>query len=356
MEFDPRIERYFDFDLNETERSEFLRELELNSELKTQFDLYTLLIEGIESEGRSELKEYIKSRVEEQSTTTQTNLWFYAAASVTVLLLGYFAIYKYLETGSFKESAEYITLKDEKSDRVKFWKNKKLGRRLLPNILFGDKTDSAEIKQHWTDSLLAVYRNTDEIINESPSESTIEYDDVSADDIAVNDPTQSNQKTLGKNPNTRVSAAESAAPIMVTDTLVNLDRRTISTSKLVAIHLRGNMELKGNNEVDALPQAPKVASKVSPATESAVKPKTIQNRFTIIQQEAYKEKPAIEIKESTIYLINLGSEYPLLYEIDGNYYLELGPNNIIAIKTNVSRIEKPKPITDKKIIEKIQPK
>ncbi|MCL9980452.1 MAG: hypothetical protein NBV77_03305 [Bacteroidia bacterium] len=361
MEFDPRIERYFDFELSDSEREEFLRELELNSELKTQFDLYSLIIEGIRSEGREELKEYIKSRVDEQSTTTQTNLWFYAAASVTVLLLGYFAIYKYVETGSLKESADYITLKDEKSDRVKFWKNKKLGKGILPEILFGDNNDSTKTENNWTDSLLAVYQeptSTDEAQVEddvyTATSETVDKDDKTTIE-------KSEEGTYEKNSRMSISEGESAAPVMAktstardkskkisTDT-IELYRRTISTSRVVAIHLLGMQESKVRSEESISTSAPTLASKPNSAKSSPA-------RFTIIQQEARNEKPAIECQGNNIFLINMGSESPLMYEIDGNYYLELGPKNIISIKLNVARLEKPKPITDKKIIDKIQPK
>jgi hypothetical protein len=351
MEFDPRIERYFDFELSDNEREEFLRELELNSELKAQFDLYSLIIEGIRSEGREELKEYIKSRVDEQSTTTQTNLWFYAAASVTVLLLGYFAIYKYVETGSLKESAEYITLKDEKSDRVKFWKNKKLGKSILPSILFGDKSDSTDAEKHWTDSLLAVYSEpTVESQKEVDADGT-DIETVNPDnEIAADDQAQGSYEM---NSRMSVSEGESAAPVMAkpgiardkskknlaSDT-VELTRRTISTSRVVAIHLPGLSENLSSPEKSI----PSSSQKYNPA------------KFTIIQQEARNEKPAIECQGNNIFLINMGSESPLMYEIDGKFYLELGTKNIISIKLNVTRVEKPKPITDKKIIDKIQPK
>ena len=351
MEFDPRIERYFDFELSEIEREEFLRELELNSELKTQFDLYSLVIEGIRSEGREELKEYIKSRVDEQSTTTQTNLWFYAAASVTVLLLGYFAIYKYVETGSFKESADYITLKDEKSDRVKFWKNKKLGKSILPDILFGNKSDSTNAENHWTDSLLAVYSEPNVETQAGVDADDTEIETTNPDyEVALDD---QDKGTYEMNSRMSVSEGESAAPVMArpsasrekskkslaSDT-VELTRRTISTSRVVAIHLPGLSE----NVAPIGKSMPSNTQKVNPA------------RFTIIQQEARNEKPAIECQGNNIFLINMGSESPLMYEIDGNFYLELGPKNIISIKLNVARVEKPKPITDKKIMDKIQPK
>lgn len=366
MEFDPRIERYFDFELSDSEREEFLRELELNSELKTQFDLYSLIIEGIRSEGREELKEYIKSRVDEQSTTTQTNLWFYAAASVTVLLLGYFAIYKYVETGSFKESAEYITLKDEKSDRVKFWKNKKIGKSILPEILFGDNNDSTKTENNWTDSLLAVYTEPT-----STDEAQVE-DDVYATTTELPDKDVEilEEGAYEKNSRMSISEGESAAPVMAktsivrdkskkisTDTIEPL-RRTISTSRVVAIHLPGLAETKARlDEGVAPPTPPSPSTPSTPSTSS--KPNSAKSspaRFTIIQQEARNEKPAIECQGNNIFLINMGSESPLMYEIDGNYYLELGPKNIISIKLNVARLEKPKPITDKKIIDKIQPK
>lgn len=361
MEFDPRIERYFDFELSESEREEFLRELELNADLKTQFDLYSLIIEGIRSEGREELKEYIKSRVNEESTTTQTNLWFYAAASVTVLLLGYFAIYKYVETGSLKESADYITLKDEKSDRVKFWKNKKFGKNILPEILFGgENRDTATDENNWTDSLLAVYQEpttAEAQIEDDVYAATSETEDKDGE-ITVD---ESQEGTYEKNSRMSISEGESAAPVMakpsisrdkskkiLTDT-IEPNRRTISTSRVVAIHLPGMQEAKVRSDESISTSAPTLASKPNST-------KTVASRFSIIQQEARNEKPALECQGNNIFLINMGSESPLLYEIDGNYYLELGPKNIIAVKLNTARIERPKPITDKKIIDKIQPK
>ena len=161
-----------------------------------------------------------------------------------------------------------------------------------------------------------------------------------------------------------ISEGESAAPVMAktstsrdkskkisTDTIEPV-RRTISTSRVVAIHLPGLAENKARLDEGVAPSTPSTPSTTSKPNSSKLSPA----RFTIIQQEARNEKPAIECQGSNIFLINMGSESPLMYEIDGNYYLELGPKNIISIKLTVARLEQPKPITDKKIIDKIQPK
>ena len=76
------------------------------------------MIEGIRSEGAIELKDYIKAHIKTEEIEEQSNLWMYAAASITFLLFSYFAIYSYLETGNIKDAAEIITFKGQKIEQI----------------------------------------------------------------------------------------------------------------------------------------------------------------------------------------------------------------------------------------------
>ena len=107
---DPRIDQFIDNEMSEKERLDFIQEMENDAELKSSVLFKQFVIEGIKSEGDEELKEYIRSRVQDESEENQTNLWLYAVATVTVVLISYFFIIQYIKTGSLKEATEILAL------------------------------------------------------------------------------------------------------------------------------------------------------------------------------------------------------------------------------------------------------
>ena len=106
MTNEERIWAYYDGMMSTEEKEDFLKEIESNEALKQEWELYGKVIEGIQSEGEKELRDYIKSRVQRDENISESNLWFYAAATVTVLVLGYFVVYSLVTTNSIQEASE----------------------------------------------------------------------------------------------------------------------------------------------------------------------------------------------------------------------------------------------------------
>ena len=198
---DPRIELFIDNKMSEDERMLFLQEMENDAELKNTVLFKQFIIEGIKSEGDEELKEYIKSRVQDESEENQTNLWLYAVATVTVVLVSYFFIIQYIKTGSLQEATEILALNKQSNSGSKSKQN------YSPNYI--PPTIQADSTTFYADSSLALLdentpQDVDANLEESDKESsptmsdskgnTAEKDKSMAPDIS-NVPTY--QRTLG---------------------------------------------------------------------------------------------------------------------------------------------------------------
>lgn len=104
---DPRIQQYIDNEMSELERTTFEKELESFPEIQEYIAFKKFIIEGIQSEGDEELKEYIRTRVQDEGSENQTNLWLYAVATVTVVLVSYFFIIQYIKPEASKRRRKY---------------------------------------------------------------------------------------------------------------------------------------------------------------------------------------------------------------------------------------------------------
>lgn len=374
-DFDERIIRYYDQEMSDDESQRFLSDLELDAELKIQWEFYGKLIEGIRSEGALELKEYIKEHVKTEEIEQQSNIWMYAAASVTFLLLSYFAIYSYLETGNIKDAAEIITLKDEKSDKFKFWKKAK-------NKTVSSLKDSSG---YYRDSLLALEqsRNQRDTIMESGVAVVMDADN----NVETTDPAL---YTFGDA--TMPSPAEIQAESSVALTQVNLI--PIKLAPIIPIE---NKDVANAYENRATRLAPKISSsnkkveytsgrisnteEISPSPTTATKTrdsalakpkidtKRAITRFKLQHFEDANGKTRIEIKqgnlkgEQQILLYNLWGANPLVYEISGIYYLDMGENGpwqekggsgIWKIPNEMGKFEKIEWVKNKTLIEQIR--
>lgn len=368
-EIDERILRYYDDELNPEEKDLFLRDLELDAELKAEWEFHGRLIEGIRSEGAMELKEYIKEHVGQSELASQSNLWMYAAASVAFLLLSYFAIYSYLETGSIKEATEIITLKDEKSDKFKFWKKK-------GSVAANSNSKSLGSDNAYIDSLnlLESARSADSgLIGNNPIVAAVEAENMPA--FEEYEATTKDVESIRDNN----SLADIATP-----------NNLLSQLKIVPIKLGGTNEEKGLESVAAAAPIPtkktyssrlKDVSKIPASEEKKTKPadtsqlaktgKTIKTKFYNTVQLNYFENPSsertIEVFVSKgnlkLDLINIWGENPLIYEIGGVYYLDIGSfkgpkgktfSGIWRIPESAGLFKDIEWVNDKTIIEKIR--
>lgn len=332
-EFDERIIRYYDAEMTEDESKAFELELVENLNLKQEFEFYGSMIEGIRSEGAIELKDYIKAHIKTEEIEEQSNLWMYAAASITFLLFSYFAIYSYLETGNIKDAAEIITLKDKKSNKFKFWKKDKT----IVNSEYNDSTRA------YKDSLLSLEnsRKTDTSLDNA---------------IAMNEPISEANDDISLTPGAEIESTKDMLPsessifdqeeaIALTQVvLIPIKLKEIEQSPIPASAQSINPGLtrmkelttakKSNQktQIDEVVQLEKINR--TDSQESKPKPRVSQ-RFTKFKLQNFEdEKGIIKIATSRsknptvleISLFNIWGVNPLVFEINDSYYLDLGPN------------------------------
>jgi hypothetical protein len=354
-ELDPRILQYYDNEFSPEEREAFLLELEENPRLKEEWRFYGVIIEGIKAQGIADLKEYIKENSVSAQQAQQQNLWMYAAATVTVLLLSYFAIYSYLETGNIKEATRIITLKDEKSKRIKFW-----------NRRSKEKTGDA-------------YTN----VEKSPYEDSMRLLD---QEYLDNSPPLASEDTDYPTEEVRIPPIyePSAAPALSGDNrFKNQDKQSILTNQIQLVSIKlSDIPIKEDKkpaltkEIETSTAKVKLEKKI-PVIENRLEPnihstkdsnefkkqgiqtvRTTPQRFRLKHFESDQIKPSIRLVKAggvtELDLYNLWGENPLIYEINGEYYLDLGSNHIWKIPSQEGTIEKIEWVKDKNVIELIR--
>lgn len=349
---DPRIDLFIDNEISESERMSFLQEMENDVELKSTVFFKQFIIEGIKSEGDEELKEYIRSRVQDESEENQTNLWLYAVATVTVLLVSYFFIIQYIKTGSIKEATEILALNKQPNSESQ-GKQNYLPNYIPPTI----QSDSAAI---YADSSLALLdENTPQDFDANLGESdigsaptisdskgnTAEGDKSMAPDIS-NGPTY--QWSFGDD--SKYVKNVVLVPIKLTEAFADNESLMEKQPMIAKAKIAANYKSKKEGPSMALDSTNVVD----------IKPKflSIITKFNVVFIDTKTPKQSIEITDKkgnfTIILSNFSSENPLIYQLNGKYFIELGPKTIYSIPLSSTKIDSPKPITDKAIIKAIQ--
>jgi len=370
-EFDERIIRYYDKDLSVEEAKAFELELQENSDLKKEFDFYGTLIEGIKTEGALELKEYIKEHIKSEEIEEQSNLWMYAAASIAFLLLSYFAIYSYLETGNIKEAAEIITLKDQKSSKFKFWKK----NNSTVNSKFIDSTSA------YKDSMLSLEqsRQTDTLLKNAIAAVEPIAEDINDLNLSASVATESTKDALSveqgmfdqdeaialtqvilipiKLKETENSESSTSAQAVNPSSVNRMKELTPTKKSIPRITSSEGSVLEKINGKDSLDS--KTQSKAIP-TFSKFKLQNFEDEKGEVKISISKGKNPSVLE---ITLFNIWGVNPLIFEISGSYYLDLGPSGpwveksgsgIWKIPNNTGVFYKIEWVKNKQIIEQIR--
>ncbi len=398
-----RILAYLDHEMTEEERLNFETEIETNPELKSEIEFYRTLVAGIESEGQEELKEYIRSRVNEESTETKTNLWVYAAATVTILMVGYVAIYQYTKTGSLQPAKDFISLSKESGEKVKFWKKNRTPNSSTETInsdtLYMYTLDSSgnPVDSENTTNENAIADVGDEASGMTDI-SSVNIDDRDRTDILEDDnkfssgrksSADAGYRGLDKIENSGITGEEQIAPKPAVSVSSNIKRSNdLSTNKYKTKEKIASSSVKSkiatSDNLNEQATSDVATSKIDPnsihfirkvslvpvqlGSNTNVSEKTLyatdkKLKFTVSFFEwdngsklrssslkIYKNKGSIYID-----LYNLSGENPLIYHIENEYFLELGPNQIYKVPNVIpSDISNPTPIKNKQIIKLIQ--
>jgi len=400
-----RILAFLDHEMEENERIQFENEIESNPELKADLEFYRTLILGIESEGQEELKEYIRSRVNEESTETKTNLWVYAAATVTILMVGYVAIYQYTKTGSLQPAKDFISLSKESGEKVKFWKKNR-----TPNTS-RETAESDTVYMYTLDSMGNPIDSEGSINNNSvavlgdevsgmPDVASPAIEDRDRAEILENDnkissglgrksSADAGSRGFDKIDNSEVNSEDQIATKPAVSVSPNLKRSTdLSTNRYKTKEKQTPSSVKSkvansddlNEQVTVVASSPKMdPSSIHFVRKVSLVPVQLGSNINVSENTLYSTDKKLRFTVSffewdngtkirssslkiyknkgSIYmdLYNLSGENPLIYHIDSEYFLELGPNQIYKIPNVIpSDISNPTPTKNKQIIKLIQ--
>ncbi len=353
---DPRIQQYIDNELNDSEKLSFEKELESNPEIQEYIAFKKFIIEGIRSEGDEELKEYIRSRVQDESTENQTNLWLYAVASVTLVLVSYFFIVQYFKTGSLKEASKVLVLNEPTNNKTE---QKTPFKYNEPNSQIFDST------LYSTDSFLALNDNPDESID--PENTAMEMSSAPEIQESKNFKKQEeialDKEDLFIHQTTLIPIAiamNDDSKMMRVDRATNADvESTVSGNRVALSKKKETAKLKApvsNTRIAA--DTVRESEDDFENTKSRSKVKKAIEKISLVFVQHANSQPSIEIRHinDQIYLkiTNLDNDNPLVYSINEKFYLELGPKSIYFIPNSTTILNNPKPITDKSIIKAIQ--
>jgi hypothetical protein len=348
---DPRIQLYIDNEMSEVEKIEFEKEMVSFPEIQEYINFKKFIIEGIQSEGDEELKEYIRTRVQDEGSENQTNLWLYAVATVTVVLVSYFFIIQYIKTGSIQEASKVLVLNEPTLQKEKYKTNKP---SYLPNSL-----------QY--DSSIAVYDSTSTVIAMNENDAIELNDPGKGEALSTEAPSVGYQWDFGDsrkdlNLDKEESIVHQSNLVPIKLAMSNATEEEVASDKSVAMTKMNRSAVEGKSKKEGLRDksiAMQDTVTIAKNNLSDIKKSTIQTRkFSLYFIQNTTGKPSIEIiyKDgiAVLKLLNLDSENPLIYLINDKYYLELGAKTIYLIPQNSTNILSPKPITDKALIQAIQ--
>lgn len=342
---DPRIQQYIDNELSDSERISFEKELNSFPEIKEYIKFKRFIIEGIRSEGDEELKEYIRSRVQDESSENQTNLWLYAVASVTLVLVSYFFIVQYFKTGSIKEASKVLVLNEPIFSKQ-------------PKVPYKSELPMADSKSYSLDSAVVLNDNT------APSDDA---------DVEMGDIPSSAGNEIPQKP-------ELASPYSVIDEGdIYIHRSNLVPIRIASVESKmGRADNASTKEMEMRVPSEKMAvskKKTSPISANNVNADTLRVTDTELSSKSNYKKiaekvllifvqnnsgnSAIEVTNQNdnmllLKISNLDNDNPLIYVINDKLYLELGPKSIFSIPQNNIKLINPKPITDKAILKAIQ--
>ena len=104
---DPRLEAYFNYELSAEEASAFLEEAKLHPEIWQEIQFKQWMIDGIQDEGRIELKEFIGNRLAEEREESTGKFWYAAAAIAITLVVGFGIAWPYLNQTNKNSESKY---------------------------------------------------------------------------------------------------------------------------------------------------------------------------------------------------------------------------------------------------------
>ena len=366
---DPRIEQYFNFELTPEEEKAFLEEAKESPEVWEHIQFMQWMVEGIQEEGKDELKTFIANRIAEEKEESSGKFWYAAAAVVVTLVVSTIIAWPYLQQSKMSEIAVSSNNEQIAADST-----------IAMNEEGNAEAQKSEDSYSKVDSAVALYAepqlsSDDDMV---ASNNGVEYKDEAAP-ADVNVAAESNLNALpenddknakplpaqvGRAENQKLSAevitmkgvkskSTAKAPSFASglgNSTLKLDGQTITSYQVAVIEKHGTSAFL--NAADSInynndPYRNHYPLKIQVVLLRGVKanPKNNRPSYQIIWNAI--------TQQTDLYLQDFGDQSCLVYRLDSrNLYLEIqGTYYALNLKEG---IQEPKKITDPAIIKALQ--
>jgi hypothetical protein len=402
---DPRIEAYFNDELSTKEAAAFLEEAKKFPAVWKEIQFRQWVINGIQDEGKIELKEFISNRLAEEREDSTGKFWYAAAAIAITVVVGFGIAWPYINSpetrNEYAADSSYNSPNQPSEEPSTAFKNSNPGfsDTFNPTVAMNSNGVIEEIQQvdENVDDVVAMEGNSE---NSSPpdavaqSYSRVDYDDNKRNAPVENDiSSQSLSRSKGKSElNTPLTTENiekevvqiASFQVIPIDPMRSKNAAIPSTKKSVnsidAISIRS--KAKATSKVPAATSNQQVQNNNAPRGTSIITADTTNNsvlaetnnannlrkfatskdNFTIVLTRSDGNKPmGITKKEVTpqgtqysIILNNFGDANALLYKLGNAYYL--GINDLYyQIDMMPGRPWIPQKVTNKTILEQLNP-
>ena len=364
---DPRIEQYFNFELTPEEEVAFLEEAKENPEVWEHIQFMKWMVDGIQEDGKDELKTFIANRIAEEKEESSGKFWYAAAAVVVTLVVSTIIAWPYLQQSKMSEIA--ISSNNEKfaTDST-----------IAMNEEGGNAASQLQKNYSAADSSIASYIAPNEENADDRAADGIEYRDETApadNNIDVENDVnsmQENEDKMAKPLPAQLGRAEHEPISSEGITALKTKAKAMSKASGFAAEL-GNSSLKLDGQIITsysvaviekhgtsafLSQADSVNFNNDPyRNHYPLKMKVILLRGS--KASSKNNRPSYQIiwnaitQQTDLYLQDFGDQSSLVYRLDSrNLYLEIqGIYYALNLKEG---IQEPKKINDPATIKALQ--
>lgn len=388
---DPRIESYFNYELNAEDSKSFLEEAKKHPEIWREIQFRQWVIDGIQDEGKIELKEFISNRLAEEREESTGKFWYAAAAIAITLVVGFGIAWPYLNPSKF--NAKSTSSNAMAADSAYAFE---------PSST--ENTPPQRYNSDTSSQTLAVIENnetTDQTIPLTEMKSAdvaLEEDDIEAEPKSA-EPSMS-LKSEGEETDAKSNRGYSSSklrslplyqgtdlqaganalgeelllitefqvkPIVASTDLTNSKVAVASSAKV------GKSKTSATTNKTPSNYKPKTNSSTSVLSDTVVSEKSgesnrtiarksaiAEEKFTLVLSRSSSGKPSGftnktsigTVTQYTLILNNFGDLNALLYRLGNSYYLGAG-NQYYQVNMQAGSTWQPKQVTDKSILQQL---
>ncbi len=404
---DPRIEAYFNFELSAEEASAFLEEAKKSPALWREIQFRQWMIDGIQDEGKIELKEFISNRLAEEREESTGKFWYAAAAIAITLVVGFGIAWPYLNKTNENSLSEYAADSSSRIDAEKTQESMASSRSSKNGSLVNEDTTQTTIAMNSDDMLIPMDGNSAETDDRGYSTQEVPGEAAAATDIENNTyqwnhgDNQIENKRSAPAKNEEIATYRDRMGYTGTDVpaaaaILDKEIVQIASFQVVPIDpLRLKTKTEDNKRPDAIAAVSVAKSKsrlpaalsnqqasnsnipasntvadtvnykiarennnVNRSKNSAV----VKENFTVVLTRSDNGKPSGTTQKNTsaqgihytIILNNFGDANALLYRLGNTYYLGID-TYYYPIDFTPGKVWTPQKVTSKAILEQLNP-